>query len=142
MKPRMNTNKPQMKTEPRINTNKSLMNTNEHKIMDIVFQVHNTLGCGFLEKVYENAVCIKLNESGIRAVQQAPIKVYFEDKVVGEYFADILVEDKIVLELKCVEEISDIHRAQMINYLKATKLRLGIIINFNKPKLEYERIVL
>ncbi|MEK7309799.1 MAG: GxxExxY protein [Planctomycetota bacterium] len=127
------------------------MNTNEqeiiykelsYQIMNLVFEVHNKLGCGFLEKVHENAVCIKLRKSGVNAIQQAPISVYFEDEIVGEYFADILIEDKIILELKCVDEISDIHRAQVINYLRATNMRLGIIINFAKPKLEYERIVL
>ena len=131
-----------------------------YKIIGIVMEVHNTLGAGFLEKVYENAVIIKLNKNGIKAVQQAPLKVHFEGEIVGEYFADILVkekmesridtneheeivyEDKIILEMKCVEKITDIHRAQVINYLKATGLKLGIIINFAKPKLEYERIVL
>lgn len=127
------------------------MNTNEHeiiykelsyKIIDFILQVHNTLGCGFLEKVYENASVIKLNKNEIKAIQPAPIKVCFEGEVVGEYFADILVDGKIILELKCVDGISNIHRAQTINYLRATKLKLGIIINFAKPKLEYERIVL
>ena len=110
--------------------------------MKILFEVHNKLGCGFLEKVYENALMIKFKTSNIKAKQQHPLKVYFEGKVVGEYFADIIVEEKIILELKCVSEISDIHRAQMINYLKATKLKLGLIVNFAKPKLQYERIVL
>ncbi|MCI2425483.1 GxxExxY protein [Candidatus Acetothermia bacterium] len=128
------------------------MNTNEHekilhkelsyKVIGAVMEVHNTLGAGFLEKVYENAVIIKLNKNGMKVVQQAPLKVHFEGEIVGEYFADILVEDEIILEMKCVEKITDIHRAQVINYLKATGLKLGIIINFARPKLEYERIVL
>lgn len=106
-----------------------------------MFEVHNTLGAGFLEKVYENAAVIKLRRDSLQTEQQYPIKVYFEGNIVGEYFADILVEHKIILELKCVEKITDVHRAQMINYLKATGLKLGIIINFAKPKLEYQRIV-
>lgn len=104
--------------------------------------VHNTMGCGFLEKVYENALFLKLRKSGLTVKQQFPIKVYFEGEKVGEYFADLFVEDKIIIELKCVDNISEIHKAQVLNYLKATGLRLGIIMNFSKPKLEYERIVL
>jgi GxxExxY protein len=127
------------------------MNTNEHeiiykelsyKVINASMEVHNKLGAGFLEKLYENALTIKLNKNGLKAIQQAPMKVYFEGELVGEYFADILVENKVILETKCVEKIVDIHRAQVINYLKATGLKLGIIINFAKPKLEYERIVL
>ncbi len=111
------------------------------RIMKAVMEVHNTLGAGFLEKVYENAIMIKLKKYGLKAVQQQPIKVHFEGEVVGDYFADILVEDKVILEIKCIEKITDVQRAQVINYLKATDLKLGIIVNFSKPKLEYERIV-
>ncbi len=132
MKPRMNTNEHE----------KILHKELSYKVIGAVMEVHNTLGAGFLEKVYENAVIIKLNKNGMKVVQQAPLKVHFEGEIVGEYFADILVEDEIILEMKCVEKITDIHRAQVINYLKATGLKLGIIINFARPKLEYERIVL
>ena len=127
------------------------MNTNEKKflykdlsyrIIGLAIEVHNKLGYGFLEKVYENALMILFRREGINAKQQAPITVYFEGKVVGEYFADILVEDKIILELKSLEKITDVHKAQALNYLKATGLRLAIIINFGKKKLEYERLVL
>jgi GxxExxY protein len=127
------------------------MNTNKHelihkelsyRIMKSAMGVHNILGAGFLEKVYENALAIKLKKDGLKVIQQAPFKVYFEGEVVGEYYADILVEGKVIIEAKCVDKIIDIHRAQVINYLKATKLNLAIIINFAKTKLEYERIVL
>ena len=127
------------------------MNTNEKKILykdlsyriiGLAIEVHNKLGYGFLEKVYENALMILFRREGINAKQQSPITVYFEGKVVGEYFADILVEDKIILELKSLEKITDVHKAQALNYLKATGLRLAIIINFGKKKLEYERLVL
>ena len=104
-------------------------------------EVHNELGYGFLEKVYENAMMVLLRREGIRAKQQAPVTVYFKGEVVGEYYADILVEDKIILELKSVEKIIDNHRAQTLNYLKATGLRLSIIINFGKKEIEYERII-
>lgn len=104
-------------------------------------QVHNTLGFGFLEKIYENSLMVLLKREGITAKQQAPITVYFEGENVGEYFADILIEDKIVLELKSGEKIVDAHRAQTLNYLKATDLNLAIILNFGKERLEYERLV-
>lgn len=126
------------------------MNTNKHEIVykelsyqiiNSALEVQNGLGTGFLEKVYENALTKKLGKSGIKAQQQVPVNVKFEGDIVGEYFADILVDGKVILELKCVEKIAPIHEAQVINYLKATGLRLGIIINFAKPKLEYKRIV-
>ena len=127
------------------------MSTNEYKILYkdlsykvvvVAMQVHNKLGYGFLEKVYENALMVLLRREGIQAKQQAPITVYFECEVVGDYYADILVEDKIILKLKSSEGIIDAYRAQTLNYLKATKLQLAIILNFGKEKLEYERIVL
>lgn len=111
------------------------------KIVGLAMQVHNTLGFGFLEKIYENSLMVLLKREGITAKQQAPITVYFEGENVGEYFADILIEDKIVLELKSGEKIVDAHRAQTLNYLKATGLNLAIILNFGKERLEYERLV-
>ena len=105
-------------------------------------EVHRKLGYGFLEKVYENSLMILFRREGIRSEQQSPIKVYFEEEVVGNYVSDILIEDKIIIELKCVEKISNIHKAQALNYLKATQMRLAIILNFAKDKLQYERLVL
>ncbi len=104
--------------------------------------VHNELGCGFLEKVYENALMIALKERGIKAKQQYPIKVIYHGKIVGEYFADIFAEEKVIIELKTVEKISKIDQAQTLNYLKATGVKVALIINFKNPKLEYERLVL
>ena len=98
-------------------------------------EVHNKLGHGFLEKVYENALMLLFRREGIGARQQAPIKVYFDGEVVGEYFTDILVEDKIILEIKALDKIIDAHIAQTLNYLKATDLRIAIILNFGKRKL-------
>ena len=112
-----------------------------YEIIGAAFKVHNTLGAGFLEKVYENALMIALRKKGMKCQQQAPIKVAYEGEVVGEYFADILVNDSVILELKTVEALTNVHWAQAINYLKATGFRLVILINFAKPKLEYERIV-
>jgi GxxExxY protein len=113
-----------------------------YEIVGAAMEVHNELGVGFLEKVYENALAIALRERGIECRQQAPLKVRFHNTVVGDYFADILVEEKIILELKVAESIADIHRAQAINYLRATGLKLAIIFNFAKPRLESKRIVL
>jgi GxxExxY protein len=113
-----------------------------YKAIGLAMEVHNKLGSGFLEKVYENSLMILFKRDNIQAKNQYPISVYFEEQIVGEYFADILLEDKIILELKAVENITDIHKAQLINYLKATKCKLGILINFGNKKLQYERFVL
>lgn len=112
-----------------------------YKVVGLAMEVHRKLGGGFLEKVYENALMILLRREGIKAEQQVPIKVFFENQVVGEYKADILVEDCLILELKAVEALLGIDRAQTINYLKATKLRVAYLINFGKQSLEYERFV-
>ena len=103
-------------------------------------EVHCKLGYGFLEKIYENSLMVLFRRDKIPAVQQAPINVCFEGEIVGNYVADILVDDKIILELKCVETITNVHRAQALNYLKATGKQLAIIINFAKVRLEYERL--
>ena len=113
-----------------------------YKIIELALKVHNELGCGFLEKVYENALMILLDNEGIPAKQQAPADVYFQNKVVGQYLADILVDNKLILELKTVDVIANIHKAQILNYLRATGMRLGLILNFAKPRLEYKRLVL
>ena len=113
------------------------------KIRQAAFEIHNYFGNGFLEKVYENTLIYKLRQLEIKCEQQVPLKVYFEDNiVVGEYFADIVVENKIILELKTIENLNKIHFAQVKNYLKATKYKLGILINFGKPVLEFKRIIL
>ena len=113
-----------------------------YQIIGLAMEVHRKLGYGFLEKVYENSLMILFRKEGIRSEQQYPIKVYFDRKVVGNYVADILIENKIIIELKCVEKINNIHKAQALNYLKATRMRLAIILNFAKDKLQYERLVL
>jgi GxxExxY protein len=96
------------------------------------------LGCGFLEKVYENALIIELHELGLDAVQQIPIKVIYNAKVVGEYYADILVENLVILELKSSKSILDEHKAQLLNYLRATNIEVGLLLNFGK-KPEFKR---
>ncbi len=111
-----------------------------YKVIGLAMEVHRKLGYGLLEKVYENALMVLLKRDEIPAIQQAPINVGFEGEIVGNYIADILVDDKIILELKCVEEIANIHRAQVLNYLRATNKQLAIILNFAKEKLEFERL--
>jgi len=123
------------------NENNILYKDLSYKIVGFAMRVHSKLGYGFLEKVYENALMVLFRRKGIEAKQQAPITVYFEEEVVGNYYADILVEDKVILEIKSVENIIDAHIAQTLNYLKATGLRLAIILNFSKEKLEYKRII-
>ena len=113
------------------------------EIRQAAFEVHNYFGNGFLEKVYENALAYKLHQLGIDCQQQVPLKVYFEDDVVvGEYFADLVVENKIIIELKTVESLEKIHYAQLKHYLKATQIWLGLFINFGKPRMEFKRVIL
>jgi len=113
-----------------------------YKIIGLAMEVHSKLGYGFLEKVYENSLMLLFNKYNIKAEQQSPVPVYFEDQVVGHYVCDIIVEKKIILELKTVDKITDVHKAQLMNYLKATGIKLGIILNFKNKSLEQLRIVL
>lgn len=101
-------------------------------IIGAFYKVYNTLGYGFLEKVYENAMMIELDKQGLSCIQQKPINVYYESKEVGLYFADIAVEDKVILELKAAEAIHPAHKYQLINYLKATEIEVGLLLNFGK----------
>src|SRR6266540_3333158 len=96
------------------------------KFISCAYDVHNKLGFGFSEKVYENAMMIKLSQKQLPSIQQAPINVHFEEQLVGEYFADIFVDNKIVVELKAVSLLSKAHEAQLINYLKATNVKVGL----------------
>lgn len=113
------------------------------RIRQAAFEVHHYFGNGFLEKVYENALSYKLRKDNFKCEQQVPLKVYFEENViVGEYIADIVVDDKIIIKLKAIGELDRIHFAQVKNYLKATSLRLGLLINFGAPVLEFKRIIL
>ncbi|PKN16454.1 MAG: GxxExxY protein [Deltaproteobacteria bacterium HGW-Deltaproteobacteria-23] len=110
------------------------------QILKAFYKVYNFLGYGFLEKVYENALLIELTASGLQVFQQYPIQVFYQKQPVGEYFADIIVNDLIILELKAAECLRDEHSAQLANYLKATKKEVGLLLNFG-PKPEFKRIV-
>jgi len=126
------------------------MNANEREYLenlveDVIgaaYEVGNTLGCGFLEKVYERALAKELNLRGRAVAQQASYSVMYKGALVGEYFADLIVEDKLVVELKCVEQFAPQHMAQCINYLRASGLRIALLINFQRSKVQWKRVVL
>ena len=111
------------------------------KIIGGAMEVSNTLGIGFLEKVYENALAIELEELGLDVQQQKSIQVKYKDRMVGEYVADLIVDGIVVIELKSVDKIAKAHEAQLLNYLKATGLRIGLILNFGTPRLGIRRLV-
>ena len=113
-----------------------------YKINGAIFEVHRTLGEGFLEKVYENALLIELRKQGLRAGSQVPISVSYKGSTVGEYLADILVEDTVVPELKTVDELTSVHQAQLPNYLKASGKTLGLLVNFKGKKATIRRLAL
>ncbi len=121
------------------------INLNTDKITETIigcaFKVSTTLGAGFLEKVYENALVIELNDAGLKSEQQKPLPVTYRGSIVGDYYADILVEDQVILEIKAAKAIDEIHQAQLINYLKATGIHTGLIVNFGTPKLGIKRMV-
>lgn len=117
------------------------LNKLSERIIGCVYAVSNGLGAGFLEKVYENALAHELRKAGIHCEHQRPLKVEYDGVVVGEYTSDILVEECIILELKAVSALDEVHVAQCMNYLKATGLTLCLLINFGKPRAEIKRIV-
>ena len=112
------------------------------RIIACVFRVGNTLGCGFLEKVYENALTIELRQNGFKVEQQHLIRVFYHNEPVGDFAADLLIEDCVIVELKSARMLDDVHAAQCLNYLKATGLKVCLLVNFGKPRAEVRRIVL
>jgi len=110
------------------------------KIIEIFYKVYNNLGYGFLEKVYENAMMLDFKKENITAVSQYAIKVFYEDEIVGEYFADILVDGKVIVEIKAARNLTLENEAQLLNYLKATDKEVGLLLNFG-PKPEIKRKV-
>lgn len=110
-------------------------------IIGCAFDVSNELGPGFLESVYEKAMAIALSDAGLSAQTQAPIEVAFRGKSVGEFYADLLVDGKVIIELKAVPTpLAPIHEAQLINYLNATGVPVGLLINFGNPKIQFKRL--
>ena len=110
-----------------------------NQILAACFEVSNDLGAGFLESVYQNALMLALKTKELEVEREFPLSVFFRGEIVGQFFADILVERKIIIELKAVTALTDIHKAQVINYLKATGVEVGLLVNFGNPKLEYRR---
>ena len=118
-----------------------LINGISKLIIGSAYAVGNTLGAGFLEKVYENALAYELKQNGLKVEQQVPMKVKYKEIVVGEYITDILVEETVIVELKAVKEFDNVHKAQCMNYLRATGLNICLLINFGKPMVEVKRII-
>jgi len=127
------------------------MNTDKHglalgditeKILQCAFRVHNKLGCGFLEKVYENALVYELRKNGLAVQQQFQIDVFYEDQRVGDYVGDLLIEGQVIVELKVCQAIDDVHAAICLNYLRATRKRVCLLMNFDIPRLDFKRFVL
>ena len=127
------------------------MNTNEHeseildaiaeKVIGAAYEVSNALGAGFLEKVYERALACELGLRGLKVRQQVEYSVLYKSHTVGKYLGDLVVGDKVLVELKCVERFNGEHTAQCINYLRASGLRLALMFNFQRPRVEWKRII-
>jgi GxxExxY protein len=110
------------------------------KIIGCAYRVSNNLGIGFVEKVYENAHAHEMRKDGLRVVQQHPIKVVYDGIIVGEFFVDLLVEDRVLVELKAVSELTSEHLAQALNYLRASRLPTCLLINFGKPRIQIRHL--
>ena len=130
------------------------MNTNKHEIENLVLRdevfkivgcamrVSSGLGPGLLEKPYENALVVEFDEAGIPYEQQKHIRIFYKNKAVGDYYPDLIALDKIIIETKAIPQITDLERAQTLNYMRLAKLKVGLIFNFKKSRLEWERLVL
>jgi len=121
---------------------REILDQKTEKIIGCCYTVISILGAGFLEKVYENALAHEIRKTGLSALQQLPVKVHYDEVEVGDYVADLLVDGQILVELKAVRALDNIHRAQCLNYLKATGYHVCLLVNFGAPKLEVTRIVL
>lgn len=111
------------------------------KIIGAAFEVYKNLGYGFLEKVYKNALLVELKSRSIEAKDEFPIHVYYKGENVGDYACDIYVEEKVIVELKVEKEYNPKHEAQLLNYLKATRVKVGLLLNFGEKKCEVKRLV-
>jgi GxxExxY protein len=127
--------------EPQMNADERRLNEITERVIGCAYRVANELGVGYLEKVYENSLFVDSTMAGLRVVQQQPIIVKYRGAVVGEYIADLLVEDCVIVEVKHARALEDVHIAQCLNYLKATSLKVCLLINFGKSKIEIKRLV-
>jgi GxxExxY protein len=125
-----------------MNTDKGLIGETAltEAVIGAAFEVSNVLGCGFLEKVYENALAIELRRGGHHLDQQRPIEVWYRGEMVGLYQADLVIDDDVVVELKVVRALDNVHRAQCMNYLRAANLERGLLINFGLPHIDVRRV--
>jgi GxxExxY protein len=137
----MNTDKSEL-LKSLLDTSLDKINKVTEKIIGCSYTVSNVLGCGFLEKVYENALAHELRKAGLKVLQQHEIEVFYDGVVVGKYIADLFVEDCVIVEVKANNGLDDSQKAQCLNYLKATKLKIGLLINFGKPRIEIKRVAL
>jgi GxxExxY protein len=110
------------------------------KILEAAFEVSSELGAGFVESVYQNALFIVLQEKGLHVAREMPLQVKFHEEIVGSFFADLMVNNTVLIELKSVSTLLPEHKAQVINYLKASGLEVGLLINFGRAKIEYHRL--
>jgi GxxExxY protein len=127
--------------EPQMDANEHRLNEVTERIIRCVYVVANTLGNGFLEKVYENALAHELRKAGFVVEQQKGIKVRYDGVVVGDYLADLLVQKEVLVELKAVKTLDNIHIAQCLNYLRATGLKVCLLLNFGTPKVQIRRLI-
>ena len=123
-----------------MNADERRLNEITESVLGCAYNVSNTLGCGFLEKVYENAFAHELRKAGLSVEEQKPIIVRYDGVVVGEYVADLVVEGRVLIELKACKSLDDIHSAQCLNYLVATGFPICLLINFGRPKIEIKRL--
>jgi GxxExxY protein len=130
-------------SEPRINADERRLSINAktERVLAAAYRVSNVLGCGFLEKVYENALAYELRKQGFEVNQQWPIDVHYENIVVGQYVADLMIDHEVLIEIKAVKCFDDVHMAQCLNYLKATNMTICMLLNFGASKVEVKRIV-
>ena len=127
--------------KPQVNADERGLGELTERIIGCAFTVSNSLGCGFLEKVYENALAHELRKAGLQVEQQARLSVCYDGVVVGEYVADMLLNDQLLIEVKAAKSLDDIHLAQCMNYLKTSGLKLCLLINFGVPKVAIRRVV-
>ncbi len=132
---------PQMNADERRLKGAMPINNLTEKVIGCAIAVSNALGAGFLEKVYENALALELRASCLEVVQQYPVSVLYRGEVVGDYIADLFIDQRLILEIKAVKALDQVHVAQCINYLRATKHHVGLLLNFGNPKLEIKRLV-
>ncbi len=116
------------------------INAVSRKIIGCAFTVINTLGAGFLEKIYENALAHEMRKHGLTVEQQRSVTIHYDGVIVGQYFPDMIVDDRVIIELKVVKSFDSSHKAQCMTYLKATGLKLALLLNFARPRLEIERM--